>query len=165
MSESDFDFRNIYEQNYGKVMRLCMGYVSGDMDAAKDLAQEVFIKVWTNLETFRKESNISTWIYRIAVNTCLSSLQKSKKSKKFYNIEAVAETPQEAATTADRYIMLEELYKCINTLSETNKAIILLELEGLPQKEIAKVIGIKHEAIRTRIHRIKNELTKCVNNG
>ena len=61
--------------------------------------------------------------------------------------------------------MLTGLYACINKLSKTNRAIIMLELEGLPQKEIAEIMGLKHEAIRTRIHRIKNELIKCTNNG
>ena len=60
--------------------------------------------------------------------------------------------------------MLVQLYSCIDKLSSINKAIILLELEGLPQLEISEIMGIKHEAIRTRVHRIKQQLTKCVNN-
>ena len=54
------------------------------------------------------------------------------------------------------------MYTCINKLNKDNKSIILLELEGLPQKEIAEVMGLTHEAVRVRVHRIKNELTKCV---
>ena len=56
------------------------------------------------------------------------------------------------------------MYKCINKLPKDSRGIILLELEGLPQKEIAEVIGISHEAVRVRIHRIKDSLTKCVQN-
>ncbi|WP_240491750.1 RNA polymerase sigma factor [Flavivirga aquatica] len=54
------------------------------------------------------------------------------------------------------------MYQCINTLNKDSKSIILLELEGLRQKEIAEIMGLSHEAIRVRIYRIKNELTKCV---
>jgi RNA polymerase sigma-70 factor (ECF subfamily) len=56
---------------------------------------------------------------------------------------------------------LNSLYACIEKLSKGNKSIILLELEGVPQKDIAAIMGINHEAIRVRIHRIKIELTKC----
>lgn len=62
----------------------------------------------------------------------------------------------------EREQQLEQLYQCIHNLSATNRSIILLVLEGLPQIEISEIIGIRHEAIRTRIHRIKDQLTKCV---
>lgn len=141
-------------------MRLCLGYVAGDIDMAKDLTQEVFIKVWNNLESFRKESNITTWMYRIAVNTCLMSLRKLKKAPK--NRVDLKDTPAENENIKEKERQFEKMYRCIERLSPTNKAIILMELEGMPQKEIAQVMGLKHEAIRTRVHRIKNKLTKCV---
>lgn len=162
MTALERDFKTIYEDNYAKVMRLCMGYASGDADMANDLVQEVFIKVWGNLSSFRKESNITTWIYRIAVNTCLMNLRKKKAkslSGSFWSEEVVGQDE----TTQVKERQYQEMYRCINTLSATNKAIILMELEGLAQKEIAGVTGLKHEAVRTRIHRIKLQLSKCVN--
>lgn len=164
MNNKETRFKQIYETNYPKVIRLCLGYVNGNQDQAADLAQEIFIKAWENLGQFREESNISTWIYRIAVNTCLGQLRKSKRIAKNYGLENVSETA-EAISTENKEEMLTGLYACINKLSKTNRAIIMLELEGLPQKEIAEIMGLKHEAIRTRIHRIKNELIKCTNNG
>lgn len=155
------EFKKLYEENYSKIMRLCLGYVSGDMDMAKDLTQEVFIKIWNNLGSFRKESNITTWMYRIAVNTCLMSLRKMKKIP-IKRVD-VRDTPADRESTKEKERQFEEMYRCIQRLSPNNKAIILMELEGMPQKEIAQVMGLKHEAIRTRVHRIKNELTKCVN--
>lgn len=154
-------FNDIYEANYPKVIRLCIGYVSGDDMRAKDLAQEVFIKVWENLESFRNESSMSTWIYRITVNTCLMSLRQKNTidvSSHLISIQQESNTANQAVTDHQ----LTQLYSCINTLSKVNKSIILLELEGLPQKEIAKITGLTHEAIRVRVHRIKNLLTKCV---
>ena len=138
-----------------------MGYVSGNRDAAKDLAQEVFIKVWNNLGSFRKESTISTWTYRIAVNTCLMKL-RNKKNRPL-NISVPTNIMDDAESAQEKEKQFQEMYRCIDTLSPTNKAIILMELEALPQKEIAQVMGVNHEAIRTRIHRIKNQLSKCVN--
>lgn len=163
MKKEEEIFKEIYHSNYESVMRLCLGYLGGDKDKADDLTQEVFIKVWDNLNRFREESKISTWIYRITVNTCLARIRKSKRNIKTNHIDELTEIQQPSAV--DREEMFKSLYLCINRLSETNKAIILLELEGLPQKEIAEIIGLKHEAIRTRIHRIKNELIKCTNNG
>lgn len=155
------EFKRLYEGNYSKIMRLCLGYVWGDKDMAKDLTQEVFIKVWNNLNSFRGDSDITTWIYRIAVNTCLMNLRKMKKHST--NEVISRDTTANTVYEKDREQQFQEMYRCIETLGTTNKAIILMELEGMPQKEIAQVMGLKHEAIRTRIHRIKEVLTKCVN--
>ena len=162
MDKKETRFKEIYETNYPKVIRLCLGYVNGDTQKAADIAQEVFIKTWENLENFREDSKVSTWIYRIAVNTCLLQIRKDKKTAKKYPLHRLVEAPVEV-NEIEKENMLNGLYACITMLSETNKAIIMLELEGLPQKEIAKVMGLQHEAIRTRIHRIKNKLIKCVN--
>ncbi len=156
-------YKQIYNAHYAKVMRLCLGYVSGDQDLAKDLTQETFIKIWENLESFRSESSIGTWIYRISVNTCLSSLRTANKAPRKIAFADVPETSEERLDV-DMANQLRMLYECINKLSETNRAIILLVLEGLPHKEISDIIGIKHDALRTRIHRIKGQLTKCVSN-
>jgi len=154
-------FEKIYEDNYPKVMRLCMGYCNGNEPQAKDLAQDVFVKVWDNLKTFRNDSSISTWIYRITVNTCLMHIRDSKKLKLSVKLPNHIESKLEDSKEHQEVKFLQ-LYQCINKLTADNKAIILLELEGLQQKEIAEVMGLKHEAVRVRIHRIKKELTKCV---
>ncbi|WP_400075862.1 RNA polymerase sigma factor [Winogradskyella sp. R77965] len=144
-------------------MRLCLGYVNGDKSQAQDLTQDVFIKVLDNLKNFRKESSISTWIYRITVNTCLVHIRTNKKWKTTNNLPSNLES-QTDNDIENRETKFNQLYRCINKLNDDNKTIILLELEGLPQKEIAEIIGINHEALRVRIHRIKDKLTKCVSN-
>ncbi|WP_350284139.1 RNA polymerase sigma factor [uncultured Croceitalea sp.] len=164
MNPKEKQFKKAYEANFTKVMRLCMGYVEGENAMARDLTQEVFVKVWESMHKFRGESSFDTWIYRIAINTCLLNLRKNKPFVKNYKVEEVTalEIPE---PETDKAQMLKQMYACINKLSETNRAIILLELEGMPQKSIAEVMGIRHEAVRTRIHRIKNELTKCIQDG
>ena len=161
MTEQELHFKLLYEENYPKVMRLCLGYVGGNQELASDLTQEVFVKTWKNLKSFRQESNITTWIYRIAVNTCLMNLRKKKQNQQFASVDSEGIT-EESETSIWEERQYQEMYRCINTLGVTNKAIILMELEGLAQKDIAKVMGLKHEAIRTRIHRIKIQLSKCV---
>lgn len=150
-------FQKTYQENYKNVIGLCLGYVNGDEDKAKDLSQEVFIKVWENLETFRNEAKISTWIYRITVNICL--LNNRRKQYPPIQFDLKEDDSTEILAKENQF---QEMYRCIGLLSEKNKSIILLELEDVPQFEIAEVMGISHQAIRTRINRIKNELSKCV---
>lgn len=160
MEQDPVVFERIYTANYPKVMRLCMGHVNGDEAMARELTQQTFIKVWENLSTFRAEANIATWIYRITMNTCLLHFRRSKKEKMVELNQQVAEPEPDDHTAKQRQIT--QLYACIDSLGLEQKSIILLELEGVPQKEIAAVMGMTHEAVRVRIHRIKNKLTKCV---
>lgn len=162
MKEKQSHFEKIYQSNYQKVIRVCMGYVNGDEALSKDLTQEVFVKAWENLASFREEASISTWIYRITVNTCLLQLRKNKYLKGEEALDKLAYAQEEPHSSEES--QLTRMYQCINKLSKDSKGIILLELEGLPQKDIAKIMGLSHEAVRVRIHRIKNSLTKCVQN-
>lgn len=162
MKEEQSHFEEIYQSNYQKVIRVCMGYVGGNETMAKDLTQEVFIKVWESLASFREEAGISTWIYRITVNTCLLQLRKKRYLKGEETLEKLVEPQVEPQRSKEN--QLKRMYQCINKLPKDSRGIILLELEGLPQKEIAVIMGLSHEAVRVRIHRIKNSLTKCVQN-
>ncbi|WP_298418135.1 sigma-70 family RNA polymerase sigma factor [uncultured Kordia sp.] len=153
-------FTKIYQEHYSKVHRLCLGYVNGDEALAKDLAQDVFIKVWEHLGAFQQKSSIGTWIYRITVNVCLLFIRKNKKKKKISFTEIKDDTTiQEENDTQNR---LQQMYACIHKLKETERIIILLVLEDLPQKEIAEITGHSHQNIRVLVHRIKEKLTKCV---
>ncbi len=162
MKKAKNPFEEVYQANYSKVIRICMGYVNGDENLAKDLTQEVFIKVWENLDTFRNESALSTWIYRITVNTCLLQLRVKKRTILGERRDKIQDEIEEFESSEES--QLKQLYACILKLSEENKGIILLELEGLPQKEIATITGLSHEVVRVRLHRIKNSLTNCVKN-
>lgn len=82
-------FSKIYQEHYDKVYRLSLGYVNGDVALAKDLSQDVFIKVWEHLDQFQHKSSIGTWIYRITVNVCLLFLRRHKKGS--YNLPQLEE--------------------------------------------------------------------------
>lgn len=156
-------FETIYSSNYQKVFRVCLGYVKGDEILAKELTQEIFIKVWENLASFRKEASIATWVYRITVNTCLLYFRKKKKEQISEITKPIEQEEEDNHSAKEGQLAM--MYTCINKLPQEQKAIIILELEGLPQKEIAEIMGLTHEAVRVRIHRIKNSLTKCVQHG
>lgn len=160
--EKEAQFNVLFQNHYNKVLRLCKGYFNGDNDMASDATQEVFIKVWENLDSFRNESAISSWIFRISVNTCLMHLRK-KSSKKEINSTLFPNIETDTYTTEIEE-KINKMYACIQTLEDTNKIIILMVLENLEYGEIANVVGINEETLRVRIHRIKNSLTKCVKN-
>lgn len=151
------EFEELYNRYGPKVFRLCLGYVN-DKDQAKDLTQETFIRVWQNMDKFRNESSIGTWIFRIASNVCLRQLDRSSKMIR-------AEVPAQLEDKKEEHLseQLEILYKCIATLEETERLIISLVLEELPQKEIAAITGISESNIRVKIHRIKQVLTQRFN--
>ena len=157
MGSKDECFERVYAENYEKVIRLCLGYFKGDEEIAQDISQEIFIKVWQELSTFRRDAKISTWIYRITVNTCLQELRKKKM--KLLTIDLAQSEVDFSDNTEQQF---SAMYRCISQLSQQNETIILLELEGVPQQEIAQIVGIGHQAVRTRIHRIKEKLSKCV---
>lgn len=161
MKNLESKFEDIYNTNYPKVQRLCLGYTNGDIMLSKDITQDVFIKVWENLASFRNESSISTWIYRITVNTCLVNL-RNKKTATISNHLNTMESIDDTSLEEVKSLQLKQLYSCINTLNKDDKSIILLELENVPQKEIANIMGLSHEVIRVRVYRIKEKLTKCV---
>lgn len=147
-------FDEIYKTYWQKIFRLCMGYVN-DYDTAQDIAQETFIIVWQQLPKFRNESNISTWIFRIASNNCLRQVEKEKRYPK---TELPLQLKAENDESAEPQIRF--LYKCIAELPETDRIIISLELENIKQSEIAKIVGLSEVHIRVKIHRIKEKLTQ-----
>ena len=148
------DFESIYKAFAPGVFRVCMGY-SNDADQAKDLMQETFIAVWQNLGSFRGESNISTWIFRIATNNSLKELKKSEKNKRINLPDDLPHIADESNEQA-----LNFLHQCIAELEATEKIIISLVLEDLPQSEIASIIGLSDGNTRVKIHRIKEKLSK-----
>jgi RNA polymerase sigma-70 factor (ECF subfamily) len=118
VADKEAAFKKIYEANSKKIYHLCYGY-TGDDDAASDLLQETFLKVWQNLEKFRNQAMISTWIYRIAVNTCLTYLRSEKRQAKDELTPLLAETKKEELSEKNEQVAL--LYKCISKLEESER--------------------------------------------
>jgi RNA polymerase sigma-70 factor (ECF subfamily) len=151
-------FEDIYEEFSPKIFRVCMAYIN-DYEQARDLTQETFIAVWQNLPSFRNESQISTWIFRIATNNCLRAIERSKRihtTELPTHLHIVQEESQEEK--------LNFLYSCIAELEETERIIISLVLEELPQAEIASIVGLSEVNTRVKIHRIKDKLSKKFKN-
>jgi RNA polymerase sigma-70 factor (ECF subfamily) len=147
-------FDEIYSSYAPQIFRVCLGYTN-DNEQAKDLVQETFISVWKNLPDFRHESQIGTWIFRIATNNCLRAVAVAKRMPSAELPFDLAESPEESPEEK-----LSFLYQCIAGLEETERIIISLELEGLPQAEIAGIVGLSNGNVRVKIYRIKEKLAQ-----
>ena len=153
------EFTNLYNEYGEGIRKLCLGY-TGDAVLAQDLLQETFIAVWYNMQKFRGDAKWNTWIYRIAVNTCLSHLRKKKDTLMDIENTTFSMLPEEV-NTKEQEVQL--LYKCISRLQETDRLIITLVLEDKPYEEIAAITGITEVNLRVKIHRIKKQLTQIYN--
>jgi RNA polymerase sigma-70 factor (ECF subfamily) len=123
--------------------------------------QETFLKVWQNLDKFRNQAMISTWIYRIAVNTCLTYLRSEKRQAKDELTPELEETTGEVISEKNEQVAL--LYKCISKLEESERIIITMVLDEVPYPEIAEISGISEGNLRVKVFRIKQRLTELYN--
>ena len=144
IQDKEILFKEIYINFSQKILRLCLGY-TGNKIEAEDLLQEVFIKAWQNYDVFRGDAQISTWIYRIAVNTCLYHL-RSEKNKKTVSIDELKFNKEEEFDDKEQKIQL--LYKCINKLQETERLIITLLLDEVSYPEIAEITQVSEGNLR-----------------
>lgn len=153
-------FRNIIEENYSRIYKILCYYTKNKNDR-DDVFQEVLINIWNNLEKFKGNSQISTWIYRITVNTALGFLKNEKKYTTTFEtiqVEQIMNNQAEIETFEEHEKTIAVLLNSINILPIIDKIIISLYIEELSSKEIAEIIGITESNVRTKIHRIKNDL-------
>lgn len=147
------DFDEIYAMYAPQVFRVCMGYFN-DPGQAKDITQETFIAVWQHLPSFRHQSQLGTWIFRIATNNCLRSIQRAKRVD---TADLPLHLPEVKEDTQEEKLNL--LYQCIAELNEAERIIISLTLEDLPQAEIATIVGLSNGNLRVKLHRIREKLS------
>lgn len=156
-------FDSLYHDYHPLVLQLCRGYMKGDIDLARDLAQEVFINTWSALQKFRNEAGYKTWIYRITVNTCLNYIRNSKNKQSVQiNEDVYACSAEESPQASEK--RHELLYHAIGQLKEVDRLIIMMVLDELEYEEISRIIGMSEGALRVRISRIKKNLKKIIEN-
>lgn len=126
-----------------------------------DLRQEIYVNIWLGLEQFRNDSKISTWIYRVAVNSALMALRSSKSKVKTVSLDFGLLDISSEIDDVQRE-NLQTLRSLIDRLEDIEKAIILLWLDEYSYEEIADTLGFKRNTVATKIHRIKDKLSKQI---
>lgn len=167
-NQKENQFKEIIDSNGDKIRRICRYYCPNAEDQ-KDMYQEVLVNIWKSLDKFRGDSTISTWIYRIAVNTSLSFSGKTFRNMKLYlnkdplgmNVLLDEEELERKLQTEEQ---LERLEISLNQLSVIDKTLISLVLEGLSMREIADVIGLTEPNVKVKIHRVKEQLKQILIN-
>ncbi len=164
-AEREAQFSAIVEAHKDKLYRICYGYFSNQADV-QDIYQEVLIKVWTYLPDFKGNAKITTWLYRIAVNTCLTFVNRQQKRQEQVMplqeqlIQAdISDTEQQQQSE-----QLQHLRWCIGQLPSMDRSLILLHLEGLSYDEITEVTGLTSSNIGVRLHRAKSKLKTLMSN-
>jgi len=160
-------FKELIAENGDRITRICR-YYNPNTEDQKDMYQEILVNIWNSLDRFRGESSISTWIYRIAVNTSLSFTGKAFRYMKLQILDDqqnlnVLLDEDDLEMALKREAELEQLQTHLNLLSVIDKALISLLLEGLSMREIAEVIGLTEPNVKVKIHRIKDELKQRFN--
>ena len=156
-------FKEIYQANKDKIYRLCLGF-TGNVTDADDLLQEVLLKVWNNLDGFKGESKIETWVYRVATNTALLFVNRKKRSQNKWNetqSEQLIFKTEDHDPTID--LQINQLYEAISKLKEIDRIVISLLLEDKSYKEISEITGLQANHIGVKINRIKKDLKKLMN--
>lgn len=158
--ERQVRFRELLERSHARWAGIVRAYAEArDRD---DLMQEIALQVWQNLDRFTGRSNLDTWAYRVALNTALAWRRKAAtRTKKLTQATAnLAELPGDRGSEGDVQRVLDRF---LTSLSDGDRAVLLLHLDGLSPVDAAEVIGISDAAYRTRLHRIRRrfEETHC----
>jgi RNA polymerase sigma-70 factor (ECF subfamily) len=156
--EDQQHFVSLIEQNKSLIYKFCYMYAS-ETDTPQDLFQEVVLNMWKGYPSFRGDSSIQTWMYRIALNTCVTFLRKSGARPKTTSLSEDMMVYDDATDA----MQIKELYTLINRLNEIEKAIVLLYLEERSYDEIAQIVGITRNNVGVRINRIKEKLSQMSN--
>lgn len=138
------------------IRRICLGYATHSQDL-EDLYQDVLVNIWRGLPSFRSESSTRTWVYRIALNTCVSTLRTRSNRPHHTSLDEVIMVPDDSQEKRET---VKDLYECISTLNAIDKAIMMMWLDEYSYDEIADIIGITRNNVATRLHRAKEKLKK-----
>ena len=153
-SERERLFLELFHQHRARVQRLCYGYLNSASES-EDLFQEIMTNVWNSLPGFRGDSQPGTWLYRIAVNTALMHRRRQRPTEELPELADHAVGPQQNLEQQER---LAALHRAIATLSDQDRLIITLLLEGLSYREIAEITGITVNYVGVKINRIKQAI-------
>lgn len=156
MSPSESAFAQLLLRHQHLVHKICRAYCPAAQDR-RDLFQEIALQLWRAYPRFRGDSKESTWLYRIALNVAISQVRRTRKpttdALNEVTAHLAAQEPDEAAAAQS-----ERLYKAIHTLSDVEKALVLLYFEEKTNDEIAELMGISVGHVRVKMHRIREKL-------
>lgn len=160
MPDRETDFLQLVRANEGRLRKICRVY-GGDPEARRDLYQDILVALWRAFPSFEGESQASTWLYRVALNTALSHDRKQTVRE-----EATLETDAPVWTDSfssprvdlEQQEQLDRLYAAIDRLDDVDKALVMMYLDDASYDAMADVLGISANYVGVKLHRIKKQL-------
>ena len=159
MKELEKEFAAVVQENKATIYTVCYMF-SADREEVEDLFQETLIALWRGFPSFRGESNIRSWIYRVALNTCISSERKRRRSDESVRLDMSIDL---FTDTDDDSRQAQMLRQRISKLGVFDRAIVLLWLENLSYEEIGAIVGISAKNVSVRLVRIREQLKNMSN--
>ncbi|MCL1937881.1 MAG: sigma-70 family RNA polymerase sigma factor [Candidatus Azobacteroides sp.] len=153
-------FIELIQENERLIYKVCSIYVSDEFPIA-DLYQEVIYNLWRGFPKFRNECSVSTWMYRIALNTCITGMRKELRCPQRVPVHELKEYLIEPESMEEN---IQEMYELIHQLKTLERAIILLYLEEKSYQEIADITGLTLNNVAVKLKRIKEKLKKMSEN-
>ena len=158
MEQKEQTFSQIVREHKSTIYTVCYMF-SQDKDEVDDLFQEVLVNLWRGFEGFEGRSNVRTWVYRVALNTCIS-LDRKRRSRPQMKLSMDINLFEDRDTDTQQVDML---HRRISRLRPFDRAIVLLWLEDLSYEEIGQIVGISEKNVSVRLFRIKEQLKHMSN--
>ena len=162
MKAKEQEFLSRLERHKGILFKVSKMYMD-TKDDQDDLFQEITFQLWKAYDSFKGESQFSTWMYRVAINTSIVFLKKEKRKTDKYEL-STDNIKEEESDAENKENQIEHFYKAVQKLEKIDKAIIFYQLEGFSHKEIADNLGISEGNARVKLNRAKDKLKLIIKN-
>ncbi len=162
MKVKEQEFLSRIEKHKGILYKVSKMYMD-NIDDQEDLFQEIVCQLWKAYDSFKGESQFSTWMYRVAINTAIVFLKKEKRKVDKYELPST-NIREEENDSEVKEKQIEYFYKAVQKLEKIDKAIIFYQLEGFSHKEIGENLGISEGNARVKLNRAKEKLKELIKN-
>ena len=155
------EFSDLIKDNQGLIIKISRMYTHSQEDE-KDLFQEIVLQLWRSYGSFKGNSKITTWMYRIALNTAMTLFRKKSRSIKTDELQDFHYKKETEEDDSEQAQQISTLYSIIKMLPDTERAIVMMYLDDLPYKEIAANLGITEGNARVKMNRLKKTLKELM---
>ncbi len=159
-SALEAEFARLLDRYAETINGICYSFAGRDSEF-DDLRQDALVNLWRGLPSFRAESDLRTWVYRVTLNSCVSVYRRGAFARSSLPLEAAPDPPDSSADDMERARWVRSL---VARLPADDRSIMLMWLDELPYEEIAEVMGMNRNTVASRLRRIKQKLSKMIGN-
>ena len=161
MDTREARFMELLAANQGILYKICRTYQDAAEDQ-NDLMQEIILLLWRSYDSFRAESALSTWLYRVALNTAIVFFKTQKRRSEHIALSPEFNQQHETGSQTEKEQQLQLFYRAVLQLDRVEKALVVLYMEGKSSQEIAASLGLSAVNARVRVGRVKNKLRAII---